>query len=346
MGSRLVGPPMLERSQFICETPVVPQCHAPTLTECDGVLLAAFFGGTREGAPDVGIWLARDAGAGWSEPKRVVDAHDAQGRIWPCWNPVLFRPAGEPLFLFYKLGPDPADWWGMWMHSTDRGLSWSRPEPLPRGILGPIKNKPITLSSGAWLCPSSTEHAGWRVHLERTDDSGRCWRRIGPLNDDRAWAAIQPSIVCYPSGWMQLLCRTQQGCIAECWSVDGGEHWTPMQATPLPNPCSGTDAVSLSDGRVLLVYNHARLGGRGFWGPRSPLNVALTEDGVLWQAAGVLEDAPGEYSYPAVIQTRDGRVHVAYTWRRERIRHAVLDPRALEPVPMPEGRWPAKLARR
>lgn len=332
---------MREHTRFLFETPVVAQCHAPTLAECDGVLLAAFFGGTREGADDVGIWLARDAGGGWSDPIRVADGRDARGRAWPCWNPVLFRPAaGGPLFLFYKLGPSPADWWGMWMRSADRGLSWSQPEALPRGMLGPIKNKPVTLSGGAWLCPSSTEHAGWRVHLERTDDSGRRWRRIGPLNDGRGWAAIQPSIVRYPRGRMQVLCRTLQGCIAECWSADEGEHWTPMRATVLPNPCSGTDAVSLSDGRVLLVYNHARLGGGGFWGARSPLNVALTEDGILWQAACVLEDAPGEYSYPAVIQTRDEHVHVAYTWRRERIRHVVLDLEALRPVPMPDGQWP------
>jgi predicted neuraminidase len=68
-----------------------------------------------------------------------------------------------------------------------------------------------------------------------------------------------------------------------------------------------------------LVYNHTTKG-------RSPLNVAVSSDGKKWTMVVDLEDQPGEYSYPAVIQTADGKVHVTYTWKRLRIRHAVLDP--------------------
>ena len=72
----------------------------------------------------------------------------------------------------------------------------------------------------------------------------------------------------------------------------------------------------------MLVYNHSRTG-------RTPLNVALSEDGRHWAALAVLEDDPGEYSYPAVIQTSDGLVHVTYTWRRQRVKHVVVDPAKL-----------------
>ncbi len=111
-----------------------------------------------------------------------------------------------------------------------------------------------------------------------------------------------------------------------------------MTLTLLPNPNAGADAVTLKDGRQLLVYNHSAKG-------RSPLNVAVSADGVHWQAALVLEDEPGkEFSYPAVIQTKDGRVHITYTWKRERIKHAVVNPRKLQLRTMPGGAWPTSPA--
>jgi predicted neuraminidase len=207
----------------------------------------------------------------------------------------------------------------MLMTTTDGGKSWSPPARLPEGILGPIKNKPVLLADGALLCPSSSEDQGWRVHLERTPDLGRTWTRIGPLNDGKEFAAIQPSVLLHPGDVLQILCRSRQGKVVTAWSPDGGATWGPFQATELPNPNSGTDAVTLKDGRALLIYNHTPRG-------RSPLNVALSGDGKAWKAGPVLESTPGEYSYPAVIQASDGRVHVTYTWKRQRIKHVVLDP--------------------
>jgi alpha-L-rhamnosidase len=96
-----------------------------------------------------------------------------------------------------------------------------------------------------------------------------------------------------------------------------------MTLTELPNPSAGTDAVTVKDGRHLLVYNPTPKG-------RTPLSVAISRDGKTWDTAHVLESGPGEYSYPAVIQTADGLVHITYTWRRERIRHVVLDPSKLK----------------
>jgi alpha-L-rhamnosidase len=89
---------------------------------------------------------------------------------------------------------------------------------------------------------------------------------------------------------------------------------------PNPNPCF--DAVTLADGRQLVVYNPTTRG-------RTPLAVALSRDGKRWTKVLTLEDEPGEYSYPAVIQTSDGLVHVTYTWRRQRVKHVVIDPAKL-----------------
>jgi predicted neuraminidase len=263
----------------------------------------------------------------------IANGVQSAGERYPCWNPVLFQPARGPLLLFYKVGPSPSEWWGMLTTSSDGGASWSKPRRLPENILGPIKNKPIQLQDGSILCGSSTEHAGWRVHIERTSNLGETWQKTEPLNDGTQFAAIQPAILAQRSGEIQILCRSQQRRITESWSSDGGRTWSVMKATPLPNPSSGIDAVMLKDGRALLVYNHTERA-------RSPLNVAVSSDGKTWRAALILEDQPGEYSYPAVIQTADGLVHVTYTWKRERIKHVVIDPRKLVLRDMAEGRWP------
>jgi len=326
----LANQPGIVAMEFVFESAPFAQCHASTLVESDGSLVAAWFGGTREGKPDVGIWTSRRDAEGWSEPVEVANGLQPDGKRYPCWNPVLFQPKDGPLWLFYKVGPHPKSWWGMLITSPDGGRHWSKPVALPQGILGPIKNKPLALADGTILCPSSTEDQGWRLHFERTEDQGKTWQSTGPIHDGKEFAAIQPTLLTHPGLKIQALARTRQGKIAQCWSSDGGRTWSAPRATTLPNPNSGIDGVSLADGRQCLVYNHTT---RRRW----PLNVAVSKDGKQWKAALVLENTPGEYSYPAVIQTDDGHVHIAYTWKRRHVKHVVVDPekivpRALEPA--------------
>ena len=318
------APGVVASSFIYADDPPTPSCHASTVVEGRRGVLAAWFGGTDEGEPDVAIYLARLEGGTWSKAAKVLDGVQDDGRRFPCWNPVFFRPKDGPLLLFAKVGPSPSEWWGVLSTSDDDGLTWSKPRRLPEGILGPIKNKPIRLPDGALLCPSSTEddQLGWRVTLERTPDLGASWTRVGPLNDGRAIGAIQPSILAHPGGKLQLLCRSRQGKVAEAWSDDLGKTWSPMTLTDLPNPNSGIDALTLVDGRQLLVYNPVAKG-------RTPLAIATSEDGKAWRLALTLEDQAGEYSYPAAIQSSDGLVHVTYTWKRARIKHVVVDPKAL-----------------
>jgi predicted neuraminidase len=308
------------RAEFIFSEAPFASAHASTIAESGGALVAAWFGGPHEGHAEVGIWLARRENGRWSAPVEVMQGQDRRGPRSPCWNPVLFQPQGGPLLLFYKVGPSPRRWWGMLARSSDGGCSWSEPVRLPRGILGPIKNKPIELPGGALLCPSSTETLVWRCHLERTEGYGASWRKL-PLRPARTRGSIQPSILRYPGGAMQIVCRSRWGAITSYWSEDG-VRWGPMQPLDLPNPDSGIDAVMLADGRALLVYNHSRHG-------RTPLNLALSADGRRWRPSRVLEDGPGEYSYPAVIQAAAGRIHITYTWQRRRIRHVELEPAEL-----------------
>jgi predicted neuraminidase len=224
----------------------------------------------------------------------------------------------------------------MVMLSQDGGASWQTPRRLPAGILGPIKNKPVQLEDGAILSPSSTEHDGWRVHFERSTDLGKTWQATPPVNDPNVIRAIQPCILLHHDGRLQALGRTRGRGIFETWSEDAGRTWGRLVSSQLPNPSSGIDAVTLADGRHLLVYNH-----NSEYKGRSPLNLAVTQDGKHWDAALVLEDEPGsEFSYPAVIQAADGLVHITYTWKRKRIKHVVVDPRQLKLTPIENAHWP------
>jgi len=309
-----------------------PQCHASTLAESPSGLVVAWFGGTREKHDDVGIWVSRHEGGQWKKPQQVATGSEGEGRDYPCWNPVLFQPRNGPLLLFYKVGPSPSQWWGMLMTSADGGRNWSTPrrlgtDPKIGPLLGPVKNKPVELADGSMLCPSSTEHAGWRVHFERSADLGATWEVIGPVNDGKAYSAIQPTILVHDQRTLQALCRSQQGVIAQLWSRDGGKTWSDMTATDLPNPDAGVDGVTLKDGRHVLVYNHTTR--RGNPSGREMLNVAVSRDGRHWKPVWTLERQKGEHSYPAIIQASDGMVHVTYTYLRQSVKHVVLDPKTL-----------------
>jgi len=327
VGERGNGPGVI-KAEFLYDKASFPSCHASTIAESHGTLVAAWFGGSDEGMADVGIWVARRGPEGWSQPVEVADGRQPDGKRFPCWNPVLVPMPDGRLVLYYKVGATVPVWWGMRISSTDGGKSWGKPERLPEGILGPIKNKPIFLSDGTLLSPSSTEHQGYQIHLERSRDGGVTWTKTASLNDGKREGLIQPTILTHSEGRLQLLCRSEQGWIYESWSTDQGLTWSQPQATPLPNPDSGIDAVTLKDGRALLIYNDTAKA-------RSPLNVATSRDGKHWTPGPILEDQPGEYSYPAVIQTADGLVHATYTWKRRRIKHVVIDPAQLGEKPQP-----------
>lgn len=325
--------PALVAHEFIYEKAPYPSCHASTIIETPaGGLVAAWFGGTAEKNPDVGIWVAHYDAAKkqWSAGVEVANGVQADGKRHPTWNPVLFQPKGGPLQLYYKVGPSPQTWWGELKTSTDGGRTWGAARRLPAGIYGPIKNKPVQLGDGTILSPTSDETdekpSKWRVYFERSTDGGATWAKTPFLNDGLTVGAIQPSILFHDKiggAKLQALGRTRQGKVFTVSSDDAGKTWGPMTLLDgVPNPSSGTDAVTLRDGRHVLVYNPVPKG-------RTPLVVGVSRDGRNWQTAVTLESEPGEYSYPAVIQGADGRIHVTYTWKRQRIRHAVIDPAKL-----------------
>jgi len=292
-------------------------CHASTLVQLPGNrFLVAWFGGTHEKHPDVGIWGAERREGRWSPPRLL-----AKVRSSPHWNPVLFADPAGRLHLFFKVGDEIPQWETWRMTSEDGGRTWCAPRELvpgDRGGRGPVKNKPILLASGDWLAPASVETAeGWEVFVDRSADGGLTWEAGARL--DRAavpgLGIIQPSLWESAPGRVHMLMRSTAGAVIRSDSDDDGRTWCPAYATGLPNNNSGLDLAKLDDGTLALVCNPVA----GNWAARTPLRIALSRDnGRTWPHSCDIETEPGEYSYPAIIPTAVGMA-VTYTWKRERI---------------------------
>jgi predicted neuraminidase len=319
------------QNEFLEAAPPVPEVHASTLAEAtDGTLVAAWFGGTKEGNDDVAIYVSQRRGSGpWSAGKIVADGQSNDGKRYPTWNPVLHRTVDGRLLLFFKTGPSPETWWGEVIVSKDHGATWTDRRRLPDGMLGPIKNKPIRLADGTLLCPTSVEYDAkrWVVRMEFTDETLSAWRTTGDVADPKKLGAIQPTILQHRDGRLQALCRSSVRVMAQTWSTDGGKTWSPLEPSEIFMPNSGIDALTLKDGSFLLVYNPSEKNADPkSWGERRPLLVAHSTDGRAWRTVATLDTLPNRhgYAYPAIIEAADGRIHITYTWNRARMKHVIL----------------------
>ena len=392
------------KDEFLYTQASFPQCHSASIVETKkGDLVCTYFGGKHERNPDVCIWVSikKKGSNTWTAPILAADGVFELGttnaniagitaestpasdgpvcrglastnqRRKACWNPVICEMPNGELWLFFKIGLKVSDWTGWLCKSKDGGKTWSDKEPLPKGFLGPIKNKPEIIN-GRLLCPSSTEDNGWKFHMEIYDIAKKQWHYVGPITASLAmrtedmkaspassvgsgFAAaksedpeapdaggtaaangmhpidcIQPSILKLNDGRLQVLMRTRNGKIGTSFSSDNGDTWSKVTLLDVPNNQSGTDAVTLSDGRHVLVYNNFETLPATKKGVRTPLSLAVSDDGTHWRHALTLEDSPiSQYSYPCIIQGRDGKLHVAYTWRRLRIAYKEIDPAKL-----------------
>lgn len=316
-------------STYISKEPLTTNSHAATLVEYKpNEIMASWFGGSYEGAKDVGIYTSVNKHGTWTAAELVVKPPVIEGDTLACWNPVLFKSSKtKKLYLFYKVGKNPREWFGSMLTSLDNGTTWSAPKYLPEGFLGPIRNKAIEINPGIILCGSSTEsieNNQWRAHLEIYNEVTDNWSKI-EIPNDKGYDIIQPTILVHSPKKMQLLFRSKHNKLITSWSNDNGKTWSNAEKINVVNSNSGIDALSLSNHSFLLV-NNPLLQGKDWFNGRNVLDIEYSKNGIKWEKLFDLENQKeGEFSYPVIIQTTDGKIHVAYTYNRKYIKHVSFE---------------------
>ena len=331
--------------EFLYENASFPECHGATIVELkNGDLVASFFGGTKERNPDCCIWVCRKPKGSkeWTAPKLAADGvfslkdsqavlagidstctpvKDAKGtliaRRKACWNPVLFHLPGLA-FIIGNLEMDTPS-----VTSFRTGRADDTPIDIFRFILNRSKKtfwKMVGPLDAELSVPTQNRKKG-DMNVD-DQEGGEAIKGEGA----KPVYAIQPSILKHKDGRLQILCRTRNAQVATAWSSDNGDTWSKVTLLDVPNNNSGTDAVTMKDGRHILIYNNFSTLPGTPKGPRTPLCVAVSEDGINWQPVLTLEDSPiSQYSYPSIIQGKDGKLHAIYTWRSQRIKYAEID---------------------
>ncbi len=311
--------------------------HVASLAPLEGGgMIAAWYSGSREGARDVSIylsWLNPDTGL-WSKPRKVMDRAKASrdlGRyVKKVGNAMLHSEPNGKLWMFYSTMA--VGGWSMsrvsYTSSLDGGLTWERSKPLHLGpalnLTNNVKNRPVTLDDGSFLIPAYHELARkFSVAVRFDPDTERYEKR----RMSQSGRNIQPAIVEGPGGTLTALFRnmSKEGkrFARRSTSHDGGASWTPLEETDLPNPNSGLDAIRLSNGRMLAAANDTKKG-------RHRLSLLISKDnGMNWERVFKVEDGEpdnkSEFSYPFMARDSAGNIHLAYTYKRERIRHVMFN---------------------
>lgn len=322
-------------------------CHAPTLLRLsDDHFLCAYMAGTREGMPDMAIWLSTCIAGTWQPPVRLHHGDCAH------WNPVLLQ-SGSRIHLYFKRGETVHSWQTLHSHSDDNGLTWSAPVDAVPGDTSPrvcVRNKILIDSAGRLIGPSSIETSEhWDPFVDISGDGGQTWTRhdiplvhlpptpppsdtsvlwegltAGALWENRldkafAWdGAIQPTLWESAPGCIHAMMRSTRGVIMRADSEDGGISWCPAYPTNLPNNNSGIDVARMDDGTLVLCFNPIAQN----WGKRTPISLAYsTDNGDTWSDPEAVDTRDGECSYPAILAHGD-HVYVAYTVFRTNVMFA------------------------
>lgn len=316
-------------------------CHASNICRTrNGIVVAAWFAGDKEGSDDIAIWIARKVNGIWEAP--IKTAHDVEE---PHWNPVIYEKKDGELFLFYKVGRNISEWYTNIRKSKDEGKTWSEPNELvkgDRGGRGPVRCKVVTLSNENMIAGASTEKGIWTAYADYSSDGGKTWTLSDPIRINVEYhgentsedsdiqvstqsfygrGVIQPTIWESEQGKIHMLLRTTEEKIYRADSDDYGKNWSEAYETVLPNNNSGIDVAKCSDGTLILCSNPIAKN----WGPRTPITLQISRDnGKTWKEEYVLENIPGEYSYPCIIADGD-KIYVSYTYDRKSIAYCEFE---------------------
>ena len=318
-------PKIVLRESINTPTPRFPKCHCSSIAELpSGDLIAVWYAGSAEARPDVAVLASKkpkDAEK-WSPPQVVSDT---PGK--PEGNPVVFVAPDEKLWVVFgvmhgKLDgpPGPGVRWATCdvrcKTSLDEGETWSQTRML-RTELGMVPRcKPLFLENGDIIM--GFEHKDGYSYFMISSDLGESWIWTGPL---LGVPNQHPTLIQRRDGSILALLRPSLfKRIARSVSYDNGRTWEEATNTDLPNPGAAIDMVKLDDGRVVLAFNNSPHA-------RNPLTLAMSEDeGETWPYRRDLVTGQGSFAYPAIIQDREGLLHVTYSNNRNTIDHVVVEP--------------------
>ena len=303
------------------QIPNAPAHHCSTITEApNGDLLCLWYGGSYESADDQVLFLARrkKADTRWTDPEIIVQGPP----LHPPGNAVIFTMGVRVGILWGRMDASRpirrGSGWDecqmMWRYSDDSGATWSDDVEVP-GMFGSLpRNTPITLQDGRFAVPLSgkcDDETG--SFLLFTDDGGETWTPSAVIP-----RGSQPTVIQRNDGSLLALMRSEP-FILRSESNDGGATWSDVVRTDLPCPGAGIAMTRLASGTLVLVHNNNAF-------DRTPLSVRYsTDEGATWSDALDLVSTPGEYSYPCIIQTQGGRIHITYTYRRYTVMHVEMN---------------------
>jgi predicted neuraminidase len=328
--------PMIERSS-----------HAANLLQLkNGDLLCVWFSGVWEGQSGVSIVYSRlSAGSHqWTLPK-VINRQEGAS----LQNPVVFEAPDGDIWVIHTTQPANEGQKNakvLVVKSHDQGKTWSSPQVMFDKPGAFVRNPIMIRPDGSWLLPmyftpseGITDGAETNYSVMKiSKDHGATWSDCAVPSSN---GYVQPSVV-HQSEYIAFFRSRFADSIYRSTSADGCT-WTAPKATSLPNNNASVQSYGLKDGRIAMVFNNTRasvVNGKPTTGPRKPLTVALSADGgETWgpmrdlelgrnvkpddpSYAHLMDDAPGrdEYSYPTVLQMRDGSIVAAYTYRRQTIK--------------------------
>jgi predicted neuraminidase len=203
--------------------------------------------------------------------------------------------------------------------SGDAGKTWGEEMTIINRKGFAIRNRPITLKNGTFLLPAANEMFYTPLFILTRNDFRTIKKTGTNLRDEGG--LDQPAVVQLSDDSVLAFFRSTQvkGIIMKSVSTDGGLVWSNPEPTEFPNPEAALSLERLRNGNLVLAYNDS---------PRSryPLTVAMSaDDGKTWPWKRDIETDPFEFSYPCVIQSSDGLIHVSYTYKRNNIKYATFN---------------------
>lgn len=337
--SKAAGPDITLERLFDAKTPTGEYKHPSSITElANGDLYLAFFSGLgeyRDNSAAVFGSRQKSGSKRWSKPEAI-----ARNPFHSLGNAVPWQAPDGVIWLFYV-----SRYGELWNDSRitakvsrDIARTWSESFMLTFEAGTMVRNRPIVLSSGEYLLPvyhevgDDPEAVGsdctsfflrFDPHSKKWSESNRVRSRLGN---------IQPAPAIIEGDHLMAFCRRggdyngrPDGWLVRTESWDGGKTWSAGVDSEFPNPNAAVDFLRLKNGHHLLVYNNS-------FSDRTPLTVALSTDGgkTFPHRRNLIAEPKGDYGYPTAIQTRDGKIHVAFTSHgRTVIQKAVFEESAI-----------------